>query len=118
MGLEEPRLPLCTVQVVNVGALQAQAGHACRQAGVKAGLRVGQAVALRAMLRYACQVQVVAQQFLMRTVLRETQPQACWRAPSCIVQRTTSGHCRHSRAVRGSASMIAPSTAVGSTMPG
>ena len=89
--MEEPRLPLGIVQVVDEGSLQAQAGHACRQAGVKAGLRVGQAVTLRAVLRYACQVQVVAQQLLVRAVLREAQPQACWRAPSCIAQRRASG---------------------------
>ena len=91
--MQQPRLPLGTLQVVNQGPLQAQAGHACRQAGIKARLRVGQAVALRAMLRYACRAQIVAQQLLVRAVLREAQPRVCWRAPSCIAQERPSGHC-------------------------
>ena len=91
-GVQAPCLPLGTVQVVNEGPLQAQAGHACRQAGVKARLHVGQAVALRAVLRCACQVQVGAQQLLVRAVLWEAQPQACWRPVPCIAQGRASGH--------------------------
>ena len=34
-GMQQPRLPLGTLQVVNQGPLQAQAGHVCRQAGIK-----------------------------------------------------------------------------------